>query len=207
MKKKPQMLLTKDELNSLVWLVHQSPHQLLGMHPLGDGSGVVARAFIPDAVSIEVRPTHEKDRPAFSLAKIHPDGVFEGVAKGVSQVYAYDLVITFTNGSTWQTRDPYSFLPTLGETDLYLFGQGTELRIYDKLGAHLRTIDGVAGASFAVWAPNAASALLPILIIGMDGGMRCVRSARRAFGKFLCRASRKGRITNSRFATSLETSR
>jgi 1,4-alpha-glucan branching enzyme len=52
-------------------------------------------------------------------------------------------------------RDPYSFLPTLGESDLYLFGKGDERRIYEKLGAQLRTIDGVPGASFAVWAPNA----------------------------------------------------
>ena len=60
-----------------------------------------------------------------------------------------------TRGSPRQTRDPYSFLPTLGETDLYLFGQGNELRIYEKLGAQLRVIDGVHGTSFAVWAPNA----------------------------------------------------
>src|SRR5207244_8425283 len=53
------------------------------------------------------------------------------------------------------TLYPYSFLPTLGDQDTYLFGQGQELRIYDKLGAHLRTVDGVPGASFAVWAPNA----------------------------------------------------
>src|SRR5439155_7646144 len=52
-------------------------------------------------------------------------------------------------------RGAYSFLTTLGETDLYLFGQGNERRIYDKLGAHLRVIDGVAGTSFAVWAPGA----------------------------------------------------
>jgi 1,4-alpha-glucan branching enzyme len=59
------------------------------------------------------------------------------------------------NGAKIQTRDPYSFLPTLGETDLFLFGQGNERRIYEKLGAQLRTIDGVAGTSFAVWAPTA----------------------------------------------------
>ena len=78
-KKGKRTLLTDDELNSLVWLVHKSPHQLLGMHPLGDGSGVVARALIPDATAVEVRPVHEKDRPAFSLAKIHdvPDPYFE----------------------------------------------------------------------------------------------------------------------------------
>src|SRR5436853_3955629 len=118
--KQPKPLLTQDELNSLVWLVHQSPHQLLGMHPLGDGSGVVARALIPDAVSVEVRPTHEKDRPTFTLAKIHADGLFEGVAKGPAKVYAYDLVITDGGGNQRTTRDPYSFLPTLGEQDLYL---------------------------------------------------------------------------------------
>jgi 1,4-alpha-glucan branching enzyme len=151
----PRTLLTQDELNSLTGLVHQSPHMLLGMHPLGDGAGVVARALIPDAKSVEVRPVHEKNRPAFSLAKIHEDGLFEGTAKGEPRVYAYDLVITDNAGNQRWTRDPYSFLPTLGEQDTYLFGQGQELRIYDKLGSHLRTIDGVPGASFAVWAPNA----------------------------------------------------
>ena len=32
----------------------------------------------------------------------------------------------------------YSFLPTLGESDLFLFGKGDERRIYEKLGAQLR---------------------------------------------------------------------
>ena len=63
--------------------------------------------------------------------------------------------MTGRDGATSQGRDPYSFLPTLGETDLYLFGQGNEHRIYEKLGAQLRTLDGVAGAGFAVWAPEA----------------------------------------------------
>ena len=38
---------------------------------------------------------------------------------------------------------------------MFLFGKGDERKIYDKLGAQLRTIDGVHGTSFAVWAPNA----------------------------------------------------
>jgi len=58
-------------------------------------------------------------------------------------VFAYDLHITYKNGATQHTRDAYSFLPTLGEGDLYLFGKGDERRIYDKLGAHLRAVDGV----------------------------------------------------------------
>jgi 1,4-alpha-glucan branching enzyme len=149
------MILTDAELLSLVKLQHPTPHQLLGMHPLGDGSGVVARAMIPDGTKVELRPTHEKTKPSFELKLVHPGGVFEGLSTRANEVYAYDLVITDRQGNMRQTRDPYSFLPTLGESDLFLFNQGNERRIYSKLGAQLKTIDGVPGVSFAVWAPNA----------------------------------------------------
>ena len=149
------MILRWDELDALVQVRHRTPHQLLGMHPLGDGSGVVVRAYLPHAAQVEIVPTHEKKKPSFALQRVHDSGLFEGSHKGSNTVYAYDLVVTDHHGNRWQGRDAYSFLPTLGETDLYLFGQGDERRIYEKLGAHLRSLDGVPGASFAVWAPNA----------------------------------------------------
>ena len=149
------MILTPDELRSLVELKHQSPHTLLGMHALGDKSGIVVRALLPDAAKVEVQPVHEKGKPRFALARIPNTDIFEGVTKSATAVYAYDLVITDKTGQTRRTRDAYSFLPTLGEADLYLFGKGDERKIYDKLGAQLRVIDGVPGTSFAVWAPNA----------------------------------------------------
>ncbi len=149
------MILTPDELHSLVQLTHQSPHTLLGMHPLGDQSGLVVRALLPDAKKVVVEPVHEKDQPAFELKRIPKTDVFEGLTKLAHRVYAYDLVITDKKGQVRRTRDAYSFLPTLGEADLYLFGKGDERKIYTKLGAQLRTIDGVPGTSFAVWAPNA----------------------------------------------------
>jgi 1,4-alpha-glucan branching enzyme len=149
------MVLTQDELRSLTEADHRAPHELLGMHQLGDGSGLVVRAFVPNAVKVEVQPTHEKKKPGFKLERIHAAGVFEGVTSAANEVYAYDLVITDSRKQVRRTRDAYSFLPTLGESDLYLFGKGDERRIYEKLGAQLRTIDGVHGTSFAVWAPNA----------------------------------------------------
>ncbi len=45
----------------------------------------------------------------------------------------------------------------LSDFDLYLFGQGKDYRIYDKMGAHLRTINGMTGVTFVLWAPNARS--------------------------------------------------
>jgi 1,4-alpha-glucan branching enzyme len=149
------MILTPAELHSLLEIKHRSPHALLGMHPLGDKSGVVVRAFLPDAQKIEVQPAHEKDKPAFELLRVPNTDIFEGVTKTVNEVYAYDLLVTTRDGKVRRTRDAYSFLPTLGAADLYLFGKGDERKIYEKLGAQLRTIDGVHGTSFAVWAPNA----------------------------------------------------
>jgi 1,4-alpha-glucan branching enzyme len=149
------MVLTNDELRSLVDAKSRSPHALLGMHALSDGSGVVARALLPGAASVELQPVHEKEKPTLTLQRVGQTDVFEGVSKEADRVYAYDLVVTDGKGKVARTRDPYSFLPTLSEQDLFLFGKGDERRIYDKLGAQLRTIDGVVGTSFAVWAPNA----------------------------------------------------
>ena len=54
-------------------------------------------------------------------------------------------------------HDPYAFAPLLTDYDLHLLGEGTHWKSYERLGAHLRTVDGVAGVNFAVWAPNAES--------------------------------------------------
>jgi 1,4-alpha-glucan branching enzyme len=149
------MVLSHEELQSLTEARNRSPHQLLGLHPLGNGSGLVARALLPNAARVEVHPVHEPDKPVIKLKRIPKTDLFEGTTTQAERVYAYDLVVTDHTGHIRRSRDPYSFLPTLGEGDLYLFGKGDERRIYDKLGSQLRTIDGVAGTSFAVWAPNA----------------------------------------------------
>ena len=149
------MILTKEEAESLVQLQHHTPHELLGMHLLADGAGVVVRVLCPDATKVAIEPVHEKTRPSIKLKKVHTGGLFEGTSAKANQVYAYNTVITYPDGSVVQNRDPYSFLPTVGETDLFLFGQGNEHRIYEKLGAQLRMIDGVHGTGFAVWAPSA----------------------------------------------------
>ena len=47
-------------------------------------------------------------------------------------------------------------MPVLSDLDLYLYAEGKHWQIYDKLGAHLITHQGVQGVCFAVWAPNAS---------------------------------------------------
>jgi len=53
------VILTAEELKSLVHVQHRSPHTLLGMHPLGNGSGLVVRAFLPAAAAVEAVPVIE----------------------------------------------------------------------------------------------------------------------------------------------------
>ena len=163
------MILTVEELESLVHARQREPHRLLGMHPLGDGSGVVVRAYLPNAAAVEAVPVHEPAMPRIRLERLHESGLFEGVSRAAPRVFAYELVITDFQGGQRCTRDGYSFLPTLGELDLYLFNQGNDRRLYDKLGAHPRVLDGVAGVGFAVWAPNAQRVSVVGDFNGWDG--------------------------------------
>jgi hypothetical protein len=59
------------------------------------------------------------------------------------------------HGTTWEFDDPFRFGPVLGEMDEYLLGEGTHRRLWQVLGAHVITHEGVEGTHFAVWAPNA----------------------------------------------------
>jgi 1,4-alpha-glucan branching enzyme len=89
------------------------------------------------------------------MEPIQPRGIFVAQVTGQRWPFFYRLRFRFPDGTTWEEFDPYRFPPTLGEMDLYLSGEGTHHRIYDRLGAHTREIEGIGGVSFAVWAPNA----------------------------------------------------
>lgn len=62
------------------------------------------------------------------------------------------------HGAEWRFDDPFRFGPVLGEMDEYLLGEGTHRRLWQVLGAHCITHEGVDGVHFAVWAPNAERA-------------------------------------------------
>jgi len=149
------MIITEPEIESLLKANHGNPHALLGNHPLratGKSGKRVFRAFLQDAVTCEVINLENDER--HPMKKVHPEGIFEGVVKA-DRPFPYRLRIERENGEVRQFYDPYGFQSTLSEQDLYLFNEGTELQVYNKLGAHIREIDSVKGVSFAVWAPNA----------------------------------------------------
>jgi 1,4-alpha-glucan branching enzyme len=127
-----------------------NPHATLGCHADGDGS--VVRAFHPDANGAQLLV--EGEAPAAMVALGH--GVWGAVvADRAPGSFAYRIRFSFPDGASWEHADPYRFLPTLGELDLHLISEGSHERLWEVLGAHPRTVDGVTGVAFAVWAPNA----------------------------------------------------
>jgi 1,4-alpha-glucan branching enzyme len=144
------------------------PHAFLGAHPAR--GGVVVRAYRPDAESIRVLPM------GVELERRGGDGLFEGTVKGAELPLAYELEVSYPAGDSYVLRDPYSFLPTIGELDVHLAGEGRHEQLYAKLGAHAREVDGVAGVAFAVWAPNARSVSVVGDFNGWDGRLHPMRS-------------------------------
>ena len=145
------MRLSPAELTALVDASETCPHRFLGLHPLGDG-GCVVRCLLPGAIAVEV--VEVGGRKPLAMERLHAVGVFERVIPG-KETLRYRLRATYADGVVRELEDPYRFWPTISEDDLFLLGKGDDHRVYHKLGAQLRTLDGVAGVSFAVWAPSA----------------------------------------------------
>jgi 1,4-alpha-glucan branching enzyme len=152
---------------------HRDPHRVLGAHPARvDGvEGVVIRARQPNAERAEVvLPGQE---PIAMEREV--EDLFAIVIPGLSFPVRYRQRFHFSGGTVWERDDPYRFPPTLGDVDLHLFNEGTHRRLWRKLGAHVRTIDGVRGVAFAVWAPNAQRVSVIGDFNGWDGRINPMR--------------------------------
>jgi len=165
------MSVATHDLDLLVRREHPSPHSILGAHP-GPG-GVTIRAFRPAAC--EIRALLDGGG-AVELEQIHPGGVFEGVAEGAELPLRYQLEVDYGSAGTFTLEDPYRFLPTIGELDVHLIGEGRHHELYERLGAHVREHEGVQGVAFAVWAPAARA----VSVVGdfnfWDGRLHAMRT-------------------------------
>lgn len=138
------------EAQALIDGTHADPFAVLGVQ--GSGKALVARCLIPHAATVTAFPL-DGTGEGFPLARIHDGGLFEGpLALTRRQPLRY---LAANDGGEWWVEDPYSFGPVLGPMDDYYMGEGSHLRLFDKLGAHLIDHEGAEGIHFAVWAPNA----------------------------------------------------
>ena len=137
------------DVKAVVAGTHGNPFAVLGVQQ--GGKSLFARCFVPHAESVSAFTLAGK--PAGDLRRRDDAGFFEGrLSIRKRQPLRY---LARNAGGEWWLTDPYSFGPVLGPMDDYFIAEGSHLRLFDKLGAHLIEHEGAAGVHFAVWAPNA----------------------------------------------------
>ncbi len=150
---------------------HGAPFDVLGPHRilLHNERYWIVRAMMPGATAVTLLPSGdsrtgvppregETVEGALPMQMLHPAGLFSVIGKGeIPSQYLphYRLVVERGAGEAECMHDPYTFGPLLSDFDLHLIAEGTHQHLYERLGAHTRTVDGIAGIAFAVWAPNA----------------------------------------------------
>ncbi|MGC9221687.1 MAG: 1,4-alpha-glucan branching protein GlgB [Solirubrobacteraceae bacterium] len=135
---------------------HADPHAVLGAHPVQ--GGVLVRALRPGATEVHVIRSDNHERT--TLKRVHAAGIFAATLHGAKLPLRYTVEAFYGEHDSHTQVDPYVFAPTLGEVDTHLFSEGHHERIYERLGAHPMTVDGVDGVAFAVWAPSARTVSL-----------------------------------------------
>ncbi|PYI61492.1 MAG: 1,4-alpha-glucan branching enzyme [Verrucomicrobia bacterium] len=164
--------LPSDEVKNFVAGTHSDPFRVLGPH--GVGEDLEIRVFRPDARKVEIVLDGHANKPIIA-ERIQQDGFFSATVLGATRDFTYHLRITRWDGSQQLTRDPYQYGPIMGEVDLHLFAEGQHWKIYEKFGAHLRTVGDAAGVYFAVWAPNAQRVSVVGDFNGWDGRVNPMR--------------------------------
>ncbi|SEB21012.1 1,4-alpha-glucan branching protein GlgB [Variovorax sp. YR216] len=144
-------MLPEAEVRDLMRAEHGDPFAVLGPHETDEGLRV--RALLPGAKSVTVMQSGS----GWPLAELDRQGdsdLFAGLVPASEARLGYHFHVDWGT-HTSLLDDPYRFPLVLGATDVWLLAEGTHLRPFEQLGAHLREIDGVRGCAFAVWAPNA----------------------------------------------------
>ena len=176
--------LSLSDITRLINGEHENPSNLLGPHRIdyrGEQATAV-RTFSPEATAAWViDPVTGTRRP---MRQLHPAGFFEAICDSAigangntrqdvcdkSQVKAhYRIEIADKDGNIVEKFDPYAAPSILTDLDRYLLGEGRHLKLYERLGAQVRTIDGVEGVNFSVWAPNARTVQIVGDFNGWDG--------------------------------------
>ena len=127
---------------------HHDPFSILGRHE--KNNQVHIKVYLPYAESVRL----SNNGPELTRISGTDFFVYEDKT-GTLPAGHYKLSWTDKDGYTHENYDPYDFGTQMPEFDLHLFGEGKHWHIYQKLGAHLHSVDGIDGVLFALWAPNA----------------------------------------------------
>ena len=139
------------EIEEIIYSDGDNPHRILGAHKVG--SNYLIQAFYPDADTMSVYIENSKKEYPMELAD---EAGFFAVLVPYVEKLKYKFLIKDSTGKSTSVIDPYAFEPLMDREDFIKFGSGIHYHIYEKLGAHPKTRNGVDGTEFAVWAPSAS---------------------------------------------------
>jgi 1,4-alpha-glucan branching enzyme len=172
-----EFLANLGEWSALLAGRHGAPGRLLGPHPLGvSGTGKPpsrrVRAFLPEACRAwVVQITADGQRVSRPMRRTHRAGIYEAVVQlpHAAATPPYLFRVDDRTQGIRELYDPYAFPTMLTDYDFHLLGEGRHWKSYEKLGAQLHSVAGVAGVNFAVWAPNADAVSVVGDFNGWDG--------------------------------------
>jgi 1,4-alpha-glucan branching enzyme len=168
-----------DALAALAGGRFPDPFALLGPHAAVTGEGLVVRAMQPaaQAVDLHLVGAGGGTPELIPMRRREEAGLFEAVVPGASASPPpdYRLRITYPGDHVHEVDDPYRYGRVLSDFDLHLFGEGTHLRSFEKLGAHRIAVGTTTGVHFAVWAPNADRVSVVGDFNGWDGRVHPMR--------------------------------
>ena len=153
------MSYTEDVAASTEWeaissATHHDPHSVLGAHAHKDAADRTVTAIrVRRPLASEVAAVFG-DGSRLELTHV-AHGIWEGQHSGPP--LPYRIATRYSDHDETLSGDPYRHGPTLGDLDLHLIAEGRHERLWEALGAHVRTSDGEIGVSFSVWAPNATA--------------------------------------------------
>ena len=126
---------------------HHDPGMILGKHI--EGTVEIARSLVPGAKAVTIAET------GASMSRIEETDVFEWSGPRNSVPDRYRIIWHDTDNHRHDQYEPYCFPPQVSDFDLHLFNEGRHQQVYEFLGAHYKTVEGVSGVLFATWAPDA----------------------------------------------------
>ena len=150
MNSKLYKMMNWPEIEEIIYSDGDNPHRILGAHKVGNS--YLIQAFYPDADSMSVYVENNKKEYPMELAD---EAGFYAVIVPYVEKLKYKFKINDGSGKAKTVVDPYAFEPLMDREDFIKFGSGIHYHIYEKLGAHPMTRNGVEGTEFAVWAPSA----------------------------------------------------
>ena len=150
MTKKVYDMMNWPRIEEIIYSESDNPHELLGPHKAGNQT--LVQTYFPEAEEVNI--TFDKTGETVAMEVADEDGYFAALVMG-KELPVYHYTVKYADGTEEVYGEAYRYAPLITRQDTDKFRQGIHYTIYEKLGAHPMTLEGVKGTYFAIWAPAA----------------------------------------------------